>query len=127
MIATLRPCSSCNRHVRYSETRCPFCAAPQARRTPPLLPDLSRLSRAAQLAAGALFLAACASDPGVGPETAPPPVEDAGTQPPEYPAAMYGVPPAPEDPAPEPAPTSTQSPPTDPGPARPLYGMPPPR
>jgi len=49
----LRPCSSCSRHVRADETRCPFCEATLAIDTnPPPVPS-KRLGRAARMAFGA--------------------------------------------------------------------------
>lgn len=64
----LVPCPECNRHVRVSETECPFCALPlDLAATPePQLPR-SRLGRAATFAFGATLvsasaLAACSSD-----------------------------------------------------------------
>jgi hypothetical protein len=64
----LVPCPECSRHVRVSETQCPFCALPlDLAGTPePLLPR-SRLGRAATFAFGATLvsataLAACSSD-----------------------------------------------------------------
>ena len=64
----LVPCPECGRHVRVSETECPFCALPlDLAGTPePRLPG-SRLSRAATFAFGATLVsatavAACSSD-----------------------------------------------------------------
>src|SRR5262245_20068287 len=86
MLATLRPCPECQRHVRYSETACPFCKTALAKQTPRELPDVSRLSRAARVALGAALAVACAGDP------KPEPV-----------APVYGAP-APVEPGPEPQP-----------------------
>jgi len=68
----LVPCPECSRHVRVSETECPFCALPlDLASTPaPQLPR-GRLSRAATLAFGATLvsasaLAACSSDSDTG-------------------------------------------------------------
>jgi hypothetical protein len=68
----LVPCPECSRHVRVSETECPFCASPlDLAGTPePQLPR-GRLSRAATLAFGATLvsasaLAACSSDSDTG-------------------------------------------------------------
>jgi hypothetical protein len=64
----LVPCPECSRHVRVSETACPFCALPlDLAGTPePQLPR-TRLGRAATFAFGATLvsaaaLAACSSD-----------------------------------------------------------------
>jgi hypothetical protein len=135
MLASLAPCPSCARHVRVAETSCPFCRAPLTARAPRRVPDLSRLSRAAQVAFGAALAAACASDPGPGPVApaygAPAPVEDGGATSPVEPA------PGPVEPGepgggegggsavePSPAPPPEQGPPE--GAVRPLYGVPPP-
>src|SRR4051812_24301091 len=57
----LVPCPECGRHVRVSETECPFCALPlELSGTPePRLPS-GRLSRAATLAFGATLASATA-------------------------------------------------------------------
>jgi hypothetical protein len=64
----LVPCPECNRHVRVTETACPFCALPLdlGASPEPQLPR-TRLSRAATFAFGATLvsasaLAACSSD-----------------------------------------------------------------
>jgi hypothetical protein len=64
----LVPCPECSRHVRVSETECPFCALPlDLAGTPePQLPR-TRLGRAATFAFGATLvsataLAACGTD-----------------------------------------------------------------
>ena len=63
-MSPLSPCSSCNRHVRVEETRCPFCAAalPGRASVERVLPR-GRLSRATLIAAGATLagLSACSS------------------------------------------------------------------
>jgi len=125
----LRLCGSCRRHVRYSETACPFCSVPLVAATPPRLPDLSRLSRAAQIAVGAALLASCGGDPKPEPVTGPPPTEDAGVSGPGPGdvTAMYGAPAPPPEEQPNQQQTPQNPPPPDPGPARPLYGMPPPK
>jgi hypothetical protein len=62
-MAFLLPCPSCGRHVRRTETACPFCAGAIAFRDAPLprLPEV-RLGRAATFAFGAAVatsVAAC--------------------------------------------------------------------
>jgi hypothetical protein len=59
----LIPCPGCNRHVRQSESSCPFCsvALSLADTPPPLLPR-SRLGRAATFAFGATVVSATALD-----------------------------------------------------------------
>ncbi|HET7542823.1 MAG TPA: hypothetical protein VFK05_23285 [Polyangiaceae bacterium] len=52
----LVPCPECGRHVRVSETQCPFCALPLDLGGTPAPRSLrERLSRAATLAFGATF------------------------------------------------------------------------
>jgi len=109
----LQLCPSCARHVRESETRCPFCDAevsltPIARRAPP------RLSRAAQMAFAAVVVVGCHEEttkPPSDPTTAdaapppmatiepPPPAETADAGPTKVPPPPnidkpYGAPPA---------------------------------
>jgi hypothetical protein len=75
----LEPCPQCHRHVKISETACPFCTHPLAeafaRATPRLAPR-TRLGRAATFAFGlvALGQGACADD-----NTSPPPVDAVST------------------------------------------------
>lgn len=68
-MSDLVPCPECGRHVRVTETVCPFCALSLdlSSSVPPVLPA-QRLSRAATLAyratiASATALAACSSVP----------------------------------------------------------------
>jgi len=82
----LRPCPSCARHVRATETTCPFCAASIAivSSTPPMMTE--RLGRAALFAFGAAMatnVAACSMS------TTPP--ADAGPIPDAQPAADAGT------------------------------------
>jgi hypothetical protein len=67
-MSQLTPCPECQRHVRKSETRCPFCgnAVSLAHVPPPALPR-KRLGRAATFAfgasvVGATSLVACGDD-----------------------------------------------------------------
>jgi hypothetical protein len=57
----LVPCPECSRHVRVSETECPFCALPLdlAQAPEPQLPR-TRLGRAATFAFGATLVSATA-------------------------------------------------------------------
>jgi hypothetical protein len=92
----LVPCPECSRHVRVTETECPFCALPlDLASTPePRLPQ-SRLGRAATFAFGATLasatvLAACggeAETTGTGGITVAPPY---GVSPPPPAAAGSG-------------------------------------
>lgn len=95
---TLRACSSCQRHVRDHETRCPFCSAVLPAAPARQIPDVSRLSRAARLAVGAALAAslpACkGSDSSIAqPYGVPPTPPDAAV------AQPYGAPPEPPAPA----------------------------
>jgi hypothetical protein len=89
MTAHLRPCPSCRRHLRTSDTACPFCAAPvpdelRAAR-PPRLPG-QPMSRAALVMFTLLGAPACTDDDGA----APPPVDAREAGPDQ---AVYGAPP----------------------------------
>lgn len=113
MYQPLRPCHACARHVRSTESACPFCAAA-------LVPDVAdppsvegpRLSRAAMLLLGSAALAEACRQPQV--------------------AAVYGAPPptavdATPVVAPRPPPAvAPRSPPDDPGSSAEVYGAPPP-
>lgn len=103
MVTTLVPCSSCARHVRASETACPFCAVALtgiAKRAP-LSPVLTR---AAFMFASATALAACGKEQGPVPPPPGPSDKNDMRQAPAYgapppdtamvaPAVLYGAPP----------------------------------
>jgi hypothetical protein len=57
----LTPCTGCARHIRSSESECPFCATPLAARAAPPTggPRVGRLTRAAIFAGAALIAPAC--------------------------------------------------------------------
>lgn len=59
-MASLHPCPSCSRHVRATETSCPFCGAdvPQAVAKTTFV-NAPRMTRAAILFASATTIAAC--------------------------------------------------------------------
>lgn len=84
-MSQLTPCPACRRHVRKTETTCPFCSASisLAHVAPPVLPS-SRLGRAATFAfgaslVGATALVSCSSDEGPGTAVyGGPPVPSAG-------------------------------------------------
>jgi hypothetical protein len=63
MSPAMHPCLSCGRHVRASETSCPFCAsafrAPNVVAAPAVGPRF--VSRGALLVAGALAIGGCES------------------------------------------------------------------
>ena len=48
----LEPCPHCHRHVKVSETACPFCARPVAFASAPRVTPRARLGRAAMFAFG---------------------------------------------------------------------------
>lgn len=61
-MAALVTCPSCARHVRSSETACPFCSVALPERASdaaPASPFTGRLTRAALVFAGAAAVAAC--------------------------------------------------------------------
>lgn len=143
---SLRPCPSCSRHVRATETACPFCSAvlPPTASSPPTR-SLGRLGRAAIFAFGAATTTtavACGdgtqptpSDSGSSIDSGPEVVADGGSDAPvsiddfdANVAPLYGAPP-PDASEPVDAPAST--PPgqvdsgTDAGGPAPLYGGPP--
>lgn len=100
-MSQLLPCPSCSRHVRQTETGCPFCGAAVALAEVPARPvPARRLGRAATFAFGAAIatsVSACGStttpgeDSGIAPAYGAPAdsgmVEDSGL------VAMYGGPP----------------------------------
>lgn len=95
----LMTCEACSRHVRVTESRCPFCGAPREPEGPSSLPPLARpMSRAVIAALGAsLSLAACRARTSGAAETV-------SVEPPREPphttiVAPYGAPP---DPTPRP-------------------------
>ncbi len=107
-MSQLTPCPACRRHVRKTETTCPFCSASVSLASvpAPVLPG-SRLGRAATFAfgaslVGATALVSCSSDDGPGTAVyGGPPVPSAGaggeaTEPGNGGAgtAIYGGPPA---------------------------------
>ncbi len=82
----LRPCTACLRHVRVSETTCPFCAAELPAPAVSLTATSARLGRAAAFVAGAALVAsAVTATSGCGDRPKP---KDPNTQKP------YGAPPA---------------------------------
>jgi hypothetical protein len=97
-------CAHCDRHVRESEPRCPFCNAPrEASATDEPSPEASvSLSRAAILLASAMALGACEKD---NPLTREPQIAQPYGAPPQPPrpivqepqiAQPYGAPPQPQ-------------------------------
>jgi hypothetical protein len=98
---SLHPCSSCGRHARHSETRCPFCDASLTPREADA-PVVTRGSRAAILLGATLALGACTREPE---PAAPPP------SPPATPTSGSLAPPSP-NPATQQLPTTvTEAPP----------------
>lgn len=114
------PCAGCNRHVRATESRCPFCEAPLALSEP--LEEwrlLTRLDRGRMVAFGAMLSAAgialgCRQE--VGPTHGAPP-----------PSPPVVAPTSAEPPPPAPTPKQTATPPTENPPGAPAaaYGAPP--
>lgn len=61
----LSPCSGCNRHVRFSDSSCPFCGEHQSARQPlPARASTQGLKRAALFALTAAATAACGDEGG---------------------------------------------------------------
>lgn len=80
----LLACPGCDRHVRSTETECPFCARQLEGLSPrPLVPVASR---AAAVFIGATALAGCGKEPAPEPQK---PVHDNG----QMAVPAYGVPP----------------------------------
>jgi hypothetical protein len=86
----LVPCSSCARHVRASDARCPFC-------TTAIHVEAGAASRPVSRSRAAIMLLGATLATGCGGSTAPAPEE------PGAPVAIYGGPP-PSEPPTEPAP-----------------------
>lgn len=113
MSEVLVPCVGCARHVRASESSCPFCHAPCITAALPEVPLTRGLSRAAMLLGATLSLAAC-------------PRREREM------AAVYGAPPPPalRDAGPRDAarlnPNAPPRPPQDNGNQAEIYGAPPP-
>ncbi len=115
----LRPCSSCARHVRATETTCPFCTSALTACADTSEPTTTaRLSRAAIVLAGAAALAGCGKESGIAPVYGgPPPVQlgaDGGRPDNTGLAPAYGGPPE-VYPAPTPASTDAGAPKRDAG------------
>jgi hypothetical protein len=81
---SLRPCPSCARHVRSSESACPFCETALPEVSASTSTNVGRLGRAALFVAGTALVASAAA--GCGPDKPKP--GDPNTQKP------YGAPPA---------------------------------
>jgi hypothetical protein len=128
MSPPLRPCPSCQRHLRTSELSCPFCAAPvpsTVRAARPQVPATQRMSRAALVAFTLLGTPACEDDVGANPEAGlPPEVREAGVDTP-----VYGAPPDTREAGLEVSADSADGLPSDAreaGVDTPVYGAPPP-
>jgi hypothetical protein len=123
------PCPGCARHLRITETHCPFCGA----RTASLVATpgtAARITRAATYAfTASMVVAGCStSDPGgtvaplygaPSPDVAVDSGSDAGPDDSGQAVALYGAP-APDASVPDAAPDA----PDDSGNAQPLYGLP---
>ncbi len=114
----LSPCPSCARHVRTSETSCPFCRAPVALSASLAMPSLVGLNRAQIFFFGAALTVAGCSGGEQAPTPAPDPNEDQSL------AGAYGAPPMAQQPT-TPPPTTTPAQ-EDRGNTDPAYGAPPP-
>ena len=137
MYQPLAPCTGCRRHVRTSESACPFCGSAIRAVAPEVSGAVGRMSRAALVAAG-LAIAGCHSEPQAIPlakdpaaaKPAPTPSPTASAPPglvddPGSPVAEYGAPaPPPSPPAPGSGPDSGLV--DDHGGMHSKYGAPPP-
>jgi hypothetical protein len=66
MAERLAPCAGCSRHVRCSESACPFCGAAAFTSPQPSREPFRRLAAAAAVAAGVAALTGCSSSGGSG-------------------------------------------------------------
>ena len=82
----LLACPGCERHVRSTESECPFCDRALEGALPRALAPMPELSRAAAVFIGAAALVGCGKEPAP-PEPKPPP--DNG----QMAVPAYGVPP----------------------------------
>ena len=104
----LLACPGCERHVRATETECPFCAQKLEGLAPRALGPLP--SRAAAVFIGATALAGCGKEPAPEPQK-PGPIDNGMMAVP-----AYGVPPQDLQPPPTPTPPPDAGPPKDAGP-----------
>jgi hypothetical protein len=143
MSAPLEPCPTCARHVRTTETACPFCGAALGvafRARAPRVAPRARLGRTAVFAFGAALAVSACSD---GDDPPPPPGDmggsgDAGGDdlgPPPLDmgdvdmggiAPLYGEPPPPDDGGTPAIDGGGRDAGVDMGGIAPLYGLPPP-
>lgn len=106
----LRLCDACSRHVRDTETTCPFCTSALSFAPLPIAP-LPRLSRAAQVAFVATVLVGCREEPKpVADPPSPPKLVADTSAPPEVPDTKAATNVVEEDTAPPPAPSPTPTP-----------------
>lgn len=88
MYQPLAPCTGCRRHVRMSESACPFCGALPSAAASEVAGPMGRMSRAALLAAG-LAIAGCHSEP----QAIPVAKDPAATKPAPTPSTTASAPP----------------------------------
>ena len=132
----LRMCEACSRHVRVSESRCPFCDAALASREPSPAVSSPRASRAAQVALAATVLVGCREEPkpaadptpavaSAAPDTSPAPIDAAPAQTAEPIDAAPEVAAAAPSPSPSPKVVPIAKPPPPPPNLKKPYGAPP--
>lgn len=117
---SLRECTSCQRHVKRTDTACPFCGEAMTPAAAPVAPlPRARLGRAALVALGASALTMGCDEPGPRAVYGGPPVEmvEAGA-PKVDPSAAPTTPPTPTT-------SATTPPPPDTNRLAPAYGAPP--
>jgi len=129
--ASLKPCGNCSRHVRASESACPFCGQRlQLSESVAEFRLLSRLDRNTMVALGAVLSAAgivlgC-RETAMAIYGAPPATPDQVQEPTAPPgSATPGELAPPEEPKPPAAPTASATPGVPPGAPAAAYGAPP--
>lgn len=128
---SLLACPACTRHVRRTESTCPFCKSALSLPPEGARQQLPRLGRAATFAFGAVLTSATAGCPGAPVPLYGGPSDDAGTDSPSAidtgdlvdtggPGPLYGAPP--DAGATDAAATDAGQPEEDAGGPAPLYG-----
>ncbi len=117
MLKNLVLCESCSRHVRSTESKCPFCGAERASTEPAALSPFRPANRAAVFFFTATSLVACGKKDAAKSETdVTPDAANTAVMAPPYGAPVIDDPPPPPPPPPVDAGRQLPAPP---------YGMPP--
>ena len=113
-MSQLIPCGACLRHVRHTESACPFCDARLAPTPARALDPTTRLGRAAMFAFRATAVAALSTMSGCGDDQPVPPPTSVMPPEPSNVVMPYGAPPEPRpSEVPVPPASTTLKPPTD--------------